>query len=532
LTTDTDATPLASTAVEELADFVLDQTGRPVDSLAVAATLESRGVRDVDALKAYGERDVFALAEHVYRRCLTARKLSGRDAARATVVPLRQRSAAALRWYGRGAVKSLPIVLQTAAVIVLGYAMWSSLTFDRRLASTVAVSTILSFLITGGFVQAISQLSIYYHEQRSYVLARAVSWRLFRIGIAAAVVAGSAGLLLEAVGSWVPFSLATVGAVYYLLLSSLWLVLSILYAMERHIAVVVAFALSTGVVTLMQLLSPLGIVASHLTGLCAAVGGAAAYAGWTLKRLERRADETARLARLPRPALLAFGVAPYFCYGIVYFSFLFLDRLVGWSAGRHSLPIWLDTPYEYGLDFALLAFVLTLPQLEYSVHKFSGTLVGVQESFDGTDAQGHNAHFVRFYFRQVGVLVVIGSAGAALMWWALSDLAQTDGMLNLAPPGPVTMDVFGWGVAGYLLLALGLMNGVFLFSLSRPVAVLSALAVSVVVDLGLGGWLSREETYWHSVVGMTAGALVFAVVTAVAALRVLRRLDYFYYSAY
>jgi hypothetical protein len=35
-----------------------------------------------------------------------------------------------------------------------------------------------------------------------------------------------------------------------------------------------------------------------------------------------------------------------------------------------------------------------------------------------------------------------------------------------------------------------------------------------------------------AVVGLAAGALVFAVATTVAALRVLRRLDYYYYSAF
>lgn len=445
MTTDLDLRASASTALDGLADLVLARTDRPVDSLAVAATLESRGIRDVDARESYGEPDVFALADLVYVRCL-AGVGSGRDTVlTSTQVPFGARSAAVLRWYGQGMVKSLPIVLQTSSVIVLGYAMWSSLTFDRTLASTVAVSTILSFLVTGGFVQAISQVAIYYHDQRSFVLARAVSWRLARTGIFAAVVAAAIGLSLEAVGGWIPLALAAIGALYYLLLSALWLVLSVLYAMERHLAVIVVFAIGTAVVTIMQLLTPFGIVAAHLAGLCAAIAGAAAYASWTLRRLARAADDTARLARLPRASLLAFGVVPYFCYGVVYFGFLFLDRIIGWSTGRHPLPIWLDTPYEYGLDFALLAFVLTLPQLEYAVHQFSSTLVSVQQSFDGTESDGHNAHFVRFYRRQVAVLVLVGCASATLMWWALTALRGTNGVLNLTRPSVVTMHVFGWG---------------------------------------------------------------------------------------
>lgn len=532
MTAATETRASASTALDELADAVLRQIGRPVDDLAVAATLESRGIRDVDAVTMHGQPNVFALAEQVYLRSLRDGAFSADAVSNEKAVPLRLRGARVIRWYGQGLVKSLPIVLQTASVVILGYAMWSSLTFDRRLASTVAVSTILSFLVTGGFVQAISQLSIYYHEQRSYVLARVISWRLLGIGAAAALGAGAVGLLIEIVGSWVPFSLAAIGCAYYVALSFLWLVLSILYALQRHLAVIAIFAVGTGVVTLMQQFTAFDLVTAHLTALSAAVVSGAIYAARALRLLQRRADATARLARLPRPTLLAAGVAPYFCYGIAYFGFLFLDRLIGWSTGRNPLPIWLDTPYEYGLDFALLAFVLTLPQLEYAVHKFSGTLIAVQESFDGMNASGHNRHFVRFYFRQVGVLALVGTASAWLMWQLLSALRGSDGFLNLGAPQPVTFEVFEWGVVGYLLLAFGLMNAIFLFSLSRPLSVLFALAVAVVVDFGVGWWLSRELSYWHSVIGMTAGACVFAVLTAIAAIRVLRRLDYYYYSAY
>ncbi len=532
MTTLAESAPKTPTsATDQLVDFVLQETGGPVDNLAVAATLESRGIRDVDARDTYGAADVFDLAERVYQGCLTAR--AGNVVRRAAdLPPLRRRAVQAFRWYGQGTLKSLPIVLQTAAVVLLGYAMWSSLTFDRRLATTVAVATIVSFLVTGGFVQAIGRLSTYYLEQRSYVLARSVSWRLLRTGTACVLVAGAVGVLAIAAGSAVSLHLALVGAVYYLFLSPLWLALALLYSMERRVAVIVVFGLGTGVVSLLQLVTPVPIVASHLAGLGVAVAVATVYAAWLLTRLERSSDAAARLARLPRSALLGFGVAPYFAYGILYFALLFLDRLIGWSAGRHPLPIWFDTPYEYGLDFALLALVLTLPQLEYAIHRFSSKLVPVQQAFDATDAGRHNAHFLRFYLRQVGWLGLVAAVSAGLMWQALLALRGGRGFLNLATPDPVVLHVFTWGVAGYLLLAFGLLNGVFLFSLSRPRSVLLALVLAVPVDLVTGSVLSREGAYWHSVIGMTAGALIFAVVTTVGAVRVLRRLDYYYYSAY
>ncbi|MGH7900329.1 MAG: glycosyltransferase family 2 protein [Thermodesulfobacteriota bacterium] len=55
----------------ELAGFVLDKTGVPVDRLAVAVILETYGIQDVDAVKKFGRTDVFDLADRVYDCCRT-----------------------------------------------------------------------------------------------------------------------------------------------------------------------------------------------------------------------------------------------------------------------------------------------------------------------------------------------------------------------------------------------------------------------------------------------------------------------------
>ena len=81
-------------------------------------------------------------------------------------------------------------------------------------------------------------------------------------------------------------------------------------------------------------------------------------------------------------------------------------------------------------------------------------------------------------------------------------------------------------------MACGLMNSVFVFSLSRPMFVLQAITAAVVVNAVVGFVLSRTLAYWYSVVGLTVGALVFAAVSTRYAMRVFRNLDYYYYSAY
>jgi glycosyltransferase involved in cell wall biosynthesis len=54
---------------QKLANFVLDKAGIPIDHFAVAVILETHGIRDLDAVRKFGGKDVFDLAHKIYDRC-------------------------------------------------------------------------------------------------------------------------------------------------------------------------------------------------------------------------------------------------------------------------------------------------------------------------------------------------------------------------------------------------------------------------------------------------------------------------------
>ena len=531
------ARPVAAPAVvprppvDELVAFVLAQTGRPVDRWAVAATRESRGLRDGDALTLYGEPDIFGLATRVHAQCRAVLAAGGGEQALPAALRWYRRAGRFLTFYVRGSFTGLPILVQVLAVVLLGSSLWSSPRFDNTQASVVAIATLLSFLVTGGFVQAGGRLGLYYLEQQSYLLARRVCLQIVLLGSAAVVLVGIGAALANVVADWMPGPLVAVAAAYYLLLSLLWLLLGVLYAMQLRLAILACFVVGIAVVVVVQALTDVRIETAHWLGLSAADITAATWSWRALSKRVGRAGASARLARLPRRALLVHASAPYFRYGVLYFAFLFLDRTVSWSVGDHPLPLWFDTEYEIGLDVALLVLVLTLPQLEYTVHEFSASIGAVQESFRGEQTQEHNRHFVRFYLRQLGLLAVLVVVSASLLSATLVALADVDAVA-IDTTDAVTVAVFAWGVVAYALLVLSLLNGVFLFSLSRPRLVVPALSLALVVNASVGWYLSRSIDYWYGVVGLAAGALVFAVLTTASALRVLRRLDYYYYSAF
>jgi hypothetical protein len=154
--------------------------------------------------------------------------------------------------------------------------------------------------------------------------------------------------------------------------------------------------------------------------------------------------------------------------------------------------------------------------------------------FPGRAAAPYNGHFLRFYRCQLALTVTISLAGLAIAYVVVTALADSGalGRVGGLLQDDVTHSVFAWASAGYLLLAVGLLNATFLFSLARPWRPTVALIAAVVVDLAVGITLSRTGAPWHSAIGLAAGCGVFAAITGVMAVRTLRRTDYHLYAAF
>lgn len=535
---------------EQLADQVIEKIGRPLDKWAVAAVLESIGVRDADALRDFDKADVFALAEDIYARC-QAREWKSVGEKRPRELALRERLGRFFKFYIQGLFFALPMAGQIFAVLFLGYSLWASLQFSEREGTIVAMGIILSLVVTGGFVQAIGRKGLFYLEQGSYVLAKEVCLRFIKAGTLVVIEVGLGLYLANLIWPFFGRTTLVIALMYYFLLSELWLSLAVLYALRERIATLLLTLLGALAVYLTMKLTPWGIFAAHGTGLT--IADVLIFA-WSYRALSRRARGTSpalKLAKLPRAPILTYSVAPYFLYGVLYFGYLFVDRLVGWSAGEFPPPyiIWFRNPYEWGIDIALLSLVLTIAALEYTVNEFTSLIIPVQKSFSVHQIPQHNGFFKRFYFRQLMLLLAVALISALGTRWMAAALGNRPPIVFPLSPGddvakdspaatagvfddPVITFAFVWGVIGYSLLVWGLLGTMLFFSLSRPGFALRAIALALVTNLVIGLVLSRTISYEYSVIGLVMGSLAFGALSTRYAFQVLDHLDYYYYSAY
>ena len=96
----------------------------------------------------------------------------------------------------------------------------------------------------------------------------------------------------------------------------------------------------------------------------------------------------------------------------------------------------------------------------------------------------------------------------------------------------MTQFVFAIAAVAYYFMAVALFNVLFFFTLAKPQLVLFSIAPALLVNLAVGFGVSRWFSYEYASLGLLAGAIVFALLSSVAAWDVFRRFDFYYYAAY
>jgi hypothetical protein len=223
---------------------------------------------------------------------------------------------------------------------------------------------------------------------------------------------------------------------------------------------------------------------------------------------------------LPRLTILLYRVLPFFWYGVAYFCFLFADRFAASAAvaALSGAPFGLPPGYKLGMDLALMTFLLGSAAIEFANLRFTLRLREEMRD-DRTGLPPSFAQRVRQLHRRALTIV-----GCAYIGVALGVAAVARPLLGPVPPSVWRTLVAG--DAGYLLLAVGLLNALALFSLNRPWHAVRALTAGLAVNLVAGFALSHVYGTYYAAIGLAAGAAVVALGSTMAVRRALARADY------
>jgi len=523
--------PRAELTLDQLLDEVLDRHQQPEDRYEIAAILESMGWNDQRARETFGSDTIFDLASDLWERSQSKvlytpfTKVQRRNPYELAIELIRN--------FLRGLIFAIPMAISVVAMLTLKFSLWSYENLRIDYATGIAIGTILSFITVGGFTQAIARRGFFYIIQGYYNMARRVTFYLIGLGFALCILLCLLLFAFNLVVNMFPVAIIGIIILYFFFLNSIWLSVTVMYILKKELAFTGLIIIGIGIVFLLFELLGLNIIVSQLIALLIVTILSMVLVVYFFRAAERKA-ERGIAPKLPKMSVMMYSTMPYFVYGILYFAFLFIDRIMAWSTNDIYMPylIWFRGEYELGLDFALLVLMLPMGFSEVVLTKLMLDIEVSQKSYLGDQIGEMNRNFLKVYYNRLwgisGISVLCGAGLYGVLHWLFRDSGSIGKTLfDVAE----THFVFIVSICAYVFVAIALMNAVIMFSMSQPWYVIQSIWPAFLTNVVTGFLLSRWVGYEWAVVGLLLGSIVFMLLSTRKVKELLTHLDYYLYAA-
>lgn len=530
--------------IKSLISDIRDRIGRPVSNRVVVATIESLGIRNKDTEADYGIPSVYELADLVYYELTTAeqfidaKNLKEQEAERSgpKQVTFKDypwiKAKIFLVYYPKGILHLLPVLLQIAAIIVFGYSLWTYVGFNHVQSTAVVLGVIIGLVSTGGFVQVIGRQASFYWNHEDYIMVRNVTNYLLKTGTSALLAVLALIFLANFTFHLYPMEVLFIVFAYAFLIGLLLLLLAPLHTIKQGWVISLAVTIGTVVAISLKTQTTLEIYFTHWIGISVAIIIARLFQISFFRWIIKKRNATSNLE--VKPEVIFYHNYKFFLYGFFVYVFIFMDRIMAWSStinGPLPYVVYFEKDYELGMDMAILIFLLLTGALEYSIASFTRFLDIGQKLHSYDSPQKFNKSLLRMYGQHVVLLLGTAAAVAVLIYYLMNASWGYRGQFH-EDLLQLSVNVCIIGGAGYLFLAWGMLNTLYLFTLGRPSKPLKAIIAACIVNFIVGFTCSRFIGYEYSVVGLLLGSMLFMVLTLRANLQFFNNLDYYYYAAY
>jgi len=531
--------------IDNLVASIREKIGKPVSNRVVAATIESLGIRDKDTINDYGAVSIKALADIVYGKIISApdyksiknkkeREFDTSDDSKTISISdyLNVKFKIFMKYYPLGIFHLLPVFVQILAIVLFGYSLWTYVGFNHMQSTAVVLGVIVGLISTGGFVQVIGRQASFYWNYEDYTMTRKTINYLMKLGIRTIFWVLLSIFFLNFIFHVFPVKLLFVLFTYAFLIGALLLVIAPLHTIKQRWFISIAILVATVVAVILEKQTNLHIYFTHWIGIGIAVILARVYLFFFFKnKIDKYQIDCNVEVKTP---VMLYQNYHYFFYGFLIYVFIFIDRILAWSAdisGTIPYIVYFEKNYELGMDVAILVFLLLSGVLEYSLAAFSKFIDLGQKNTPYHIPQKYNTDLYKMYWQHVYLLLFSSAFIFSLIYLIINASwgyqAQFKEVFE-----EVSVRVTIIGGIGYLFFTWGMLNTLYLFTLGQPKTPLRAIVLACLLNLIVGFACSRLISYEYSVVGLFFGALLFMLITLKENIRFFKNLDYYYYAAY
>lgn len=499
----------------ELIERVEAVSPRLVDHWQTMAIVESLGYTDRIIKEEFGFADVLEIGQYIYQRNDPPAPKSNSQVSESKEGIFTE-IYAFVEQFSRSFVYAIPLV----SLLVFGNVKTPDnyRFISPQLAALFTLATLASLITSGGFVQAIARRGEFYLGLGLPQQVRKTCISLLGWGMLASFTLGVISLWFGFFHGIFPDRYLVLGTGYYLVLSLLWMLLAVI-SLKTIWGTPITLI---GLTVLFLVLKNMGlgdleaqVGAIFITLLCLLIVISFVLIRHTIKY---PADSN---IKLPNVSATIYLLAPFFCYGVIYFSFIFADRLVAGLAVDPASGLFfaIDSAYQRAMDLALLNFLLTVPLSEYLAYK----IIKYWYKQAKVTQFENNAAFSK-KLNQVYILLI-----ALVLIFFILLMTFTVGLPTPKPWATVNPSLTLVGCLGYLLLVLGLLNAVILFNLNIASATISALFPSLLVNLSVGYIAAHAIAPEWAVLGLVIGSTMFIVLSRRKVLQAIGNPDYAYF---
>lgn len=527
-----------------LIEMIREKIGKPVSINVVEATIESFGIRECDTQEDYGFATLEELAANIYQTIYDApdsKSLkNAKEQEQEFLEPIRRKFSDYLfekakifsQYYTLGLLHLLPVFIQIATIIAFGFSLWTFVGFNEIQSTAVVLGVITGLIATGGFVQVIGKQASFYWNYHDYLRVAKTIQYLLRIGICSIFVVLLAIFCINFFFHLYPYEVLFIVFCYAFLIGVLVLTIAPFHTIKQRWAITIAIALGTLVAGLLKEFTLLSIYFIHWIGITTAIVFARVVLLLYLKKYCKiNTTNSGDSINIP---VFIYHNYHYFFYGLLIYFFIFIDRILAWSAGLSSkqpFMVYFEKNYELGMDLAIMVYLLLAGVLEYGIASFTRFMDIGQKVTLANQANQYQSQIRKMYWQQVLLLFITGSLAFLLVFELIHASWGFKAKFNHEVVG-LSLRVFVMGGFSYLILAWGILNALYLFTLGQVKKPLKALLYACGTNLLVGFIFSRMISYELSVFGLFAGSLVFLGITIKDTLKYFKNLDYHYYAAY
>ncbi len=424
--------------------------------------------------------------------------------------------------FSYGFVYAVPFVI----LLILNY-----LPIKRRidflppaLNSLFGLVTMASLITSSGFIQMISRRGLFYMGLKDPVQANRICIPILLMGVITTISISLIGILFGFYQGIAADKYIIFAGVYYIILSTIWMLFAIVGLQYRFAAPTILLGV-TCCFFIFRVFIKLSAVESQVVMISIAFISLAILTIFSQIKHRSIRSKFGELVPLPHLSILIYLLFPYFLYGVIYFGFIFADRLVAsiTTGGHYQLVSSNNLDYQNGMDLALLNLLLIVPLVEYFSYKLITYWYDLAKYMTLAEVDSLAWKLQKKYWSSLSsILLSFGILmSMTIFWLAILQRSQSANILTIV------------ACVGYLFFVIGLFNTVILLSLNQLRDILAMLSIAMLIDFITGYLLSSLFGVYFAVIGLIVGSILFAITSSQKVLKAIERAEYcYFYSGY